>query len=273
MKTPEEHMSSTIESVLQETRVFPPPLEAVSQANISGMEAYRALCAEAERDYDGFWKRLAREEILWRKPFTRGLDDANAPFYKWFEDGELNASYNCLDRHLKTQPEKTAIIFEADDGKLTRISYRDLHARVCAMANGLRSRGIGKSDRVLIYLPMSIEAVVAMQACARIGAVHSVVFGGFSAKSIQERIIDAGAVAVLTADEQIRGGRTIALKAAVDEALAMGGCDSIKQVVVYKRTGGDVQWDSKRDVWLHALAEGQPRTCEPEWVDAEHPLF
>src|SRR5688500_8363518 len=264
---------STIESVLHGTRVFPPRPEVVKAANISGMDAYRALCAEAERDFDGYWTRLAREHLLWHKPFTRGVDESNAPFYKWFEDGQLNASYNCLDKHLKTQPDKTAIIFEADDGKVLRISYKDLHARVCETANGLKSLGIGKSDRVIIYMPMSIEAVVAMQACARIGAVHSVVFGGFSAKGIQERIIDAGAVAVLTADEQIRGGRTIALKAAVDEALAMGGCDSIKQVVVYKRTGGDVQWDSKRDVWLHALAEGQPRTCEPEWVDAEHPLF
>ena len=234
-------MSSTIESVLQETRVFPPAPDLVKQANISGMEQYRALCAEAERDYDGFWKRLAREEILWHKPFTKGLDDSNAPFYKWFEDGQLNASYNSLDRHLETQPDKTAIIFEADDGKVTRISYKALHARVCAMANGLKSRGIRKGERVIIYLPMSIEAVVAMQACARIGAVHSVVFGGFSAKSIQERIIDAGAVAVITADEQMRGGRTIQLKAAVDDALAMGGCESIKDVIVYQRTGGEVK--------------------------------
>src|SRR5688572_17095731 len=252
----ESRMSTGIESVLHETRVFPPAPEFVQQANISGMDAYRKLCAEAERDFEGFWARLAREELLWHKPFTRVLDESNAPFFKWFEDGELNASYNCLDRHLKTQPDKTAIIFEADDGKVTRISYKELHRRVCMMANGLKSLGIHQSERVLIYLPMSIEAVVAMQACARIGAVHSVVFGGFSAKSIHERIIDAGAVAVLTADEQMRGGRTIPLKAAVDEALTIGGCESIKRVVVYKRTGGEVKWDAKRDIWLHELLKG-----------------
>ena len=264
---------STIESVLQENRVFPPRPEFVQQANISGMDAYRKLCAEAERDFAGYWSRLAREELLWRKPFTKVLDESNAPFFKWFEDGELNASYNCLDRHLKTQPDKKAIIFEADDGKVTTITYKELHRRVCMMANGLKSRGIRKSDRVVIYMPMSIEVVVAMQACARIGAIHSVVFGGFSAKSIHERILDAGAVGVITADEQMRGGRAIALKAAVDEALGMGGCDSIKTVVVYKRTGAEVAWDAKRDVWLHDLVKGQPETCEPEWVSAEHPLF
>ena len=264
---------STIESVLQENRVFPPPAEFARQANIPGMDAYRKLCAEAERDFSGFWARLAREELLWHRPFERVLNESKAPFFKWFEDGELNASYNCLDRHLKTQPDKTAIVFEADDGKVSRITYRDLHRRVCTTANGLRSLGIRKGDRVIIYMPMSIEVVVAMQACARIGAVHSVVFGGFSAKSLQERIIDAGAIAVITADEQMRGGRAIALKAAVDEALAMGGCETIRKVVVYKRTAGQVAWDGQRDIWLDDLLKGQPDTCEPEWVGAEHPLF
>ena len=266
-------MSSSIESVLQENRVFPPRPEFVQQANISGMDAYRALCAEAERDFEGFWSRLAREEMLWHKPYTKVLNESEAPFFKWFEDGQLNASYNCLDRHLKTQPDKVAIVFEADDGKVTRITYAELHRRVCRMANGLKSRGIAKGDRVIIYMPMSIEAVVAMQACARIGAIHSVVFGGFSAKSIHERILDAGAVAVLTADEQMRGGRTIALKAAVDEALDMGGCESIKTVVVYKRTGGKIAWDAQRDISTDDLTKDQADTCEPEWVGAEHPLF
>ena len=266
-------MSSTIESVLHENRVFPPPAELVQKANISGMDAYRALCAEAERDASAFWGRLARSELLWHKPFTKVLDESNAPFFKWFEDGTLNASYNCLDRHLETQPDKTAIIFESDDGTLTRVTYKELHRRVCMFANGLKSLGIHKGDRVIVYMPMSIEVVVAMQACARIGAIHSVVFGGFSAKSLNERIIDAGAVAVLTADEQMRGGRTIALKAAVDEAIEMGGCDSVRKVVVYKRTGGTVKWDDARDLWLDNLVTGQPETCEPEWVSAEHPLF
>jgi len=265
--------SSNIESVLHEKRVFPPRAELVAQANISGMESWRALCAEAERDYEGFWTRLAREELLWKKPFTKGLDESNPPFFKWFEDGTLNASYNCLDRHLETQPEKTAIIFEADDGEITRINYKDLHARTCRMANGLKSLGIAKGDRVIIYMPMSIEVVAAMLACARIGAIHSVVFGGFSAKSLQERIIDAGAVAVLTADEQMRGGRSIALKSAVDEGIELGGCESIRKVVVYKRTGAAVKWNADRDVWLHDLVRDQPATCEPEWVSAEHPLF
>jgi acetyl-CoA synthetase len=266
-------MSSTIESVLQENRIFPPSDAFARQANIPSMDAYRKLCEEAERDYTGFWARLAREHLLWKEAFTRTLDDSNPPFFKWFEDGKLNASYNCLDRHLSTQPEKTAIVFEADDGQVTRINYRDLHRRVCAMANGLKSLGISKGDRVIVYMPMSIEVVVAMQACARIGAIHSVVFGGFSAKALNERIIDAGAVAVLTADEQMRGGRAIALKAAVDEAIALGGTDTLKHVVVYKRTGGQVKWDASRDRWLHDLLAGQAEKCEPEWVSAEHPLF
>src|SRR5690242_226123 len=196
---------STIESVLTENRSFPPPASFAANANVSGMPAYQALCDEAAHDFEGFWARQARTNLLWHKPFTRTLDESNAPFFKWFPDGELNASYNCLDRHLETQPDKTAIIFEADDGKVTRITYRELHRKVCMLANGLKSRGIRKGDRVIIYMPMSVEVVVAMQACARIGAIHSVVFGGFSAKSIHERIIDAGAVAVITADEQMRG--------------------------------------------------------------------
>src|SRR4029079_11756365 len=168
------------------------------------------------------------------------LDDSKAPFFRWFYDGQLNASYNCLDRHLATQPDKTAIIFEADDGKVTKITYQALYKEVCKFANALRSRGIKKGERVLIYMPMSIQAVVAMQACARIGATPSVVFGGFSAKSVQERIVDAGAVALITADGQFRGGREIPLKPVVDEALAMGDCEGIKTVFVYKRTGSNI---------------------------------
>src|SRR5712672_2399525 len=155
-------MASTgsIESVLQEKRVFPPSPEFVKQANISGMDAYRKLCAEAEKDFEGFWARLARETLAWSKPFSKILDESKAPFYRWFYDGELNASYNCLDRHLKTQPDKVAIIFEADDGKVTQITYHELYRRVCMMANGLKSLNISKGDRVIIYMPMSIEVVV-----------------------------------------------------------------------------------------------------------------
>jgi acetyl-CoA synthetase len=258
---------------MHENRVFNPSNEFVKQANVSGMAAYQAMCDAAAKDYAGFWANLARETVLWHKPFTKTLDESKAPFYKWFEDGELNVSYNCLDKHLKTQPEKIAIIFEADDGSVTKVTYRELHGRVCQFANGLKSRGIKKSDRVIIYMPMSVEAVVAMQACARIGAIHSVVFGGFSSKSLHERITDAQAVAVITADGQFRGGKALALKPAVDEALTLGGCEAVHTVVVYRRTGEAVKWDDKTNVWWHDLFNSQSSACEPEWVGAEHPLF
>jgi acetyl-CoA synthetase len=266
-------MSAQIESVLNETRVFPPSAAFVRQANVPGMAAYQALCNEAERDFEGFWGRLGKDNLLWHKAFTKVLDESNAPFFKWFHDGELNASYNCLDRHLKTQPDKIAIIFEADDGKVTRVSYKELYHKVCQLANALKAHGIRKGDRVLIYMPMSIEVVVAMQACARIGATHSVVFGGFSAKSLQERIVDAGATEVITADGQYRGGKEIALKPAVDEAIAMGGCDKVRNVIVYKRTGTAVNMQAPRDKWWHDVIHGQAEDCEPTWVNAEHPLF
>lgn len=264
---------STIESVLNETRIFPPSDEFSSQANVSSFQAYQALCAEAEQDYQHFWAKRAKERILWHKPFTQILDDRNAPFYKWFADGELNVSYNCLDRHLATQADKTAIIFESDDGEVIRSTYRDLHQRVCQLANALKARNIKKGDRVVIYMPMRIEAVVAMQACARIGAIHSVVFGGFSAKSLHERIHDAGAVAIITADEQVRGGKHHPLKATVDEAMRMNDITSVQLIVVYQRTGGDIPFNPPRDVWWHEITRNAGSECEPEWVDAEHPLF
>jgi acetyl-CoA synthetase len=246
----------------------------VSNAAVSGMDAYKALCAEAERDYEGYWARLAREHVTWQTPFTRTLNEDNRPFFKWFEDGKLNVSYNCLDRNIEAGlGDKTAIIFEADDGTVTRVSYSDLLLRVSRLANALRSKGVKKGDRVVIYLPMSIEGIVAMQACARIGATHSVVFGGFSAQSLRDRISDAGAVMLITADEQCRGGKNIPLKPIVDEAFGMGGCESCKTVIVYKRTGGACNMVAGRDVWLHEALEGQADTCEPEWVEAEHPLF
>ena len=263
-----------IETIKQETRIFNPPAGFASTATISGMDAYNALCTEAAHDYDGFWSRLARETLVWQKPFTKALDESQAPFYKWFEDGQLNVSYNCLDVNLTNgNADKTAIIFEADDGAVTKLTYTELHARVCQFANGLKSLGVKKSDRVVLYMPMSVEGVVAMQACARIGATHSVVFGGFSAKSLQERIIDAGAVAVITADQQVRGGKHLPLKAIVDEALALGGCDAVKNVIIYKRTGGAINLLEGRDLWMHALSDAQSTACEPEWVSAEHPLF
>jgi acetyl-CoA synthetase len=254
--------------------VFTPPAAFVQQATISGMAAYHAMCDEAQQDYEGYWAGLARTHLAWKKPFTKILNEDTAPFYKWFEDGLLNVSFNCLDRHLENgNAEKAAIIFEADDGQVSQITFRALHEKVCQIANGLISLGITTGDRVILYMSMSIEAVAVMQACARIGATHSVVFGGFSAKALHERIVDAGAVAVITADQQLRGGKRLPLKSIVDEALALGGCSRVGKVVVYQRTGGDVCMVAGRDIWLHDLVAGQARVCEPVWVSAEHPLF
>jgi acetyl-CoA synthetase len=258
-----------------ELKLYPPPESFVSRAHVSGMAAYQKLVAEAEADYEGFWARQARELVSWKTPFTKVLNDSEAPFFKWFEDGTLNVSYNCLDRNVENgKGDKVAIRFEADDGKVTTATYSELLAKTCQMANALRKMGVNKGDRVVIYMPMSIEGVVAMQACARIGATHSVVFGGFSAQSLRDRIEDAGAVMVITADEQVRGGKSLPLKSIVDEALNLGGCDTIKNVIVYRRTGSaSVAFSAPRDVWLHEALQGQSTACEPEWVGAEHPLF
>src|SRR3954465_3085415 len=265
-------MSNNIESVLIENRVFPPSDSTVKRARISGMAAYNALCDEANRDFEGFWARLARENVAWTKPFTKTLDGSKAPFYKWFDDGELNASANCLDKHVGTPTEnKTAIIFESDDGKVSRITYKELLARVSQFANALKAQGIRKGDRVVIYMPMGVEGVVAMQACARIGATHSVVFGGFSAKSLQERIIDAGASAVVTANYQMRGGKELGLKSIVDEALDMGGCDTLKTVRVSMRTPPACNMVAGRDKTFDEVLKGQSTECKPEPVNAEHP--
>ncbi len=266
--------ASAIESVLVENRVFPPTEATVKSARISGMEGYNALCAAAEKDFEGFWAELARDNVQWSKPFTRTLDESNAPFYQWFDDGELNASANCLDKHMGTPTEnKTAIIFEADGGEVVKITYKELLARVSQFANALTAHGIQKGDRVLVYMPMTVEGVIAMQACARIGATHSVVFGGFSAKALQERIIDAGAVAVITANFQMRGGKELPLKAIVDEGLAMGGCETIKNVFVYERTPTACNMVAGRDKTFAQALAGQSTTCVPVAVGAEHPLF
>ncbi|MDO8717518.1 MAG: acetate--CoA ligase [Polaromonas sp.] len=266
--------NSAIQSTLVENRVFPPSDAMVKAARISGMDGYYALCAEAEKDFEGFWARLARENLVWNKPFTQTLDESNAPFYQWFADGEINASANCLDKHMGTPVEnKTAVIFEADDGTVTKTTYKELLARVSQFANALKAEGIQKGDRVLIYMPMTLEGVIAMQACARIGATHSVVFGGFSAKALQERIIDAGAVAVITTNYQMRGGKELPLKAIVDEGLAMGGCDTIRSVLVYQRTATACNMVAGRDKTFDEALAGQSTECAPVPVGAEHPLF
>lgn len=267
---------STIESVLVEKRVFPPSAQFQQQANVPGMEAYRELCAQAEHDYEGFWGGLARENLSWHKPFTQVLDESRPPFYRWFHDGEMNVSYNCIDRHLPLLSNKLALIFESDNGTVRRVTYAELARLVGQFANGLKSLGVHKGDRVVIYMPMSIEVVVAMQACARIGAIHSVVFGGFSSKSLNERIIDAGAKIVITANAGVRGGKIVPLKNTTDEAIAMGGCESVESVIVYQRVeeqDAPIQWQKGRDLWWHDLVARKADYCEPTYVEADHPLF
>ena len=263
--------SNEIDSVLTEDRLFEPGTDFTSKARIKPADM-DDLYQKATDDYTGFWADLANDLIDWKKPFTTVLDDSKAPFYKWFTDGEMNVSWNCIDKHLASNANKTAIIFEGEQGDTRHISYQQLHDDVCQFANGLKARGISKGDRVIIYMPMTPEAVIAMQACARIGAIHSVVFGGFSADSLRDRIEDASAAMLITADGGHRGGKIVELKSAADKALS-SGCDSIKDVVVLQRTGHDIDMQEGRDHWWHDIIEGQDTNCEPEWVDAEHPLF
>src|SRR5258707_6726006 len=260
-----------IQSVLQEDRVFPPSAEFRKDAALQETEL-QAMYAKAEHDYVGFWADLARAEIEWRRPFTVSLDDSRAPNYRWFADGQLNVSYNCLDVHLRERGEKSAILAEGEPGGVRRVTYAELHREVCRFANALKDLSVVRGDRVVIYMPLIPEAVIAMQACARIGAVHSVVFGGFSANAVKDRIEDAGAKLVITTDGGWRGGHAVELKAAVDKALSEG-CESVEKVVVYRRTGTPCDMHPVRDVWWHDAISGKSLDCEPEWVDAEHPLF
>jgi acetyl-CoA synthetase len=260
-----------IQSTLHEERTFPPSDEFTSSATLS-TDKLNELYALAEKDHKLFWSQQAKQEIDWHQSFNTIVDGSNAPFYRWFPDGQLNISYNCLDRHLAERGDKTAIIFEGEPGDTQHISYRELHQRVCIFANALKSQGIQKGDRVIIYMPMLAEAVIAMQACARIGAIHSVVFGGFSAESLKDRIEDTGAKLVITADGGHRGGKIIELKATTDDALNKG-CTSVETVIVFKRTGHNINMTSGRDIWWSDAEANQQAHCDPEWVNADHPLF
>jgi acetyl-CoA synthetase len=262
---------SNIESVLHEARRFPPRATFTAAARIKSAD-FAALNAEAARDNVAYWGRLAREQLRWHVPFTTILDDSKAPNYRWFTNGELNASFNCLDVHRARRGDKPAIVFEGEKGDRRTLTYRELTAEVCQFANALKALGVWPGDRVVIYLPMVPEAVIAMQACARIGATHSVVFGGFSAHSLRDRIIDAGAKMVITADGGFRGGKPVELKKAVDDALA-GNAHTVEKVVVLERTGEAVPMTSGRDIWWSDAVKGHDTECEPAWVNAEHPLF
>jgi acetyl-CoA synthetase len=261
----------SIESALAENRSFPPPSSFAASAHPNGGELQQ-LYADAERDPEQFWADQARQHLQWQRPFTQVLDSSQAPNYRWFHDGRLNASFNCLDVHLATRRDHTALIFEAESGEVRRMTYGQLHAEVCRLGNALRGMGVQQGDRVVIYMPLVPEAIVAMQACARIGAIHSVVFGGFSALSLRDRIEDAEARFVITADGGYRGGKVVELKAATDKALSEGAA-SIAKVIVLRHTGLPVPMQSGRDLWWHDALVGQTEQCEPAWVDAEHPLF
>jgi acetyl-CoA synthetase len=253
------------------------PLDAAFAAKARiDKPTYERLYAESVRDPEEFWRRIGKR-LDWITPYSKVKDvsfDAANLHIRWFHDGVLNVSANCLDRHLGKHGDKTAIIWEGDDpGASRRISYRELHADVCRAANLLRNLGVGKGDRVCIYLPMIPEAAIAMLACTRIGAVHSVVFGGFSPDSLAGRIADSTCRLVITADEGARGGKKIPLKANVDEALTRPGTNSVETVIVVKHSGGAIAMQPPRDRWWHALIEGQPAECAPEPMNAEDPLF
>ncbi|MCX8140641.1 MAG: acetate--CoA ligase [Thermogemmata sp.] len=261
--------AATIESVLKETRLFPPPEEFVRQARINPQE-YQRLHEWAERDPDGFWAEQAK--ILdWFAPWTQVLDWSNAPHARWFVGGKLNASYNCLDRHLANRGDKIALLWEGEPGDSQAWTYRQLHAEVCRLANVLKKLGIRTGDRVTIYMPLVPEAVAAMLACARIGATHSVVFGGFSAEAVADRNNDAGSKLIITADGGWRRGKIVPLKDNVDIALSKS--PTVKTCLVLRRTGQPVQMVPGRDFWWHELMADASPDCPPEVLDSEHPLF
>ena len=257
---------------MSEEKIYPVPEAFAARAHIDAA-LYEKMYKQSVDDPEGFWAEQAEKFVSWYKPWDKVLEwNYNEGEISWFEGAELNVCYNCVDRHLESRGDQVAIIWEGDDPNEDRkISYRELHGEVCRFANVLKARGVKKGDRVCIYLPMIPEAAYAMLACARIGAVHSVVFGGFSPESIKDRILDSDCRVVITADEGVRGGKAVPLKSNTDKALE--SCPNVHSVVVVRRTGGDVQWHAQRDVWLHEIAATVDSDCEPERMNAEDPLF
>ncbi len=266
--------SVTIESVLQEQRVFEPSKEASKRATISSMDAYQKMADAAKAQPEKFWENAALKELHWFEPFKSVLDWSNPPFARWFEGGKTNISYNCLDRHLESpKAEKDALIWEGEPGDVKRYTYRELHKEVCKAANALKAIGIGKGDLVALYMPMVPEAAIAMLACARIGAPHSVVFGGFSAEALRDRLRDGEAKAVITADGGFRKDKAVSLKPAVDSALENGACPSVDSVIVVQRTKQEVSMCPDRDQWWHEIVPNQSDDCPAEKMESEDRLF
>ncbi len=266
--------SNTIESILQEQRVFPPSNDLASQSRIGSLSVYKRMVEEASNDPERFWGDFARSELQWIKPFDSVLDWSNPPFARWFDGGKINISSNCLDRHLHgSRAEKLALIWEGEPGDTKSFTYKQLHKEVCRTANALKALGISKGDLVALYMPMVPEAAIAMLACARIGAPHSVVFGGFSSEALRDRLIDGEAKAVITADGSFRKDKTVLLKPAVDAALADGACPSVESVLVVRRVNESVQMNSGRDFWWHELVDSQDEECQPEPMESEDRLF
>src|SRR5215471_457398 len=265
----EEQTMTDIESVLKEGRLFAPPANFSAHAHVKNTAEYEALYRRSMDDPEGFWAEVARQ-LDWARPFTRVLD-WKPPYARWFEDGQLNVSYNCLDRHLAKRGDQLALRWEGEPGETRDLTYRELHAEVCRFANALKSLGVKKGDRVAIYLPMIPEAAIAMLACTRIGAPHSVVFGGFSAEALRDRCIDAGVSVIITADGGYRRGKVVALKEAADRAAAEA--PSVKHLVVVQRAKNPVDMKAGRDVFWHDLVATQKADCPAEPLDSEHPLF
>jgi len=255
-------------------KVYEIPADVMKRAFIDDVK-YREMYERSVKDPDGFWAEQAREFVTWFKPWTKVSDwsfDAKNLHIKWFEGAKLNVSYNCLDRHLEKRGNQVAILWEGDDPREDRkLTYRELYEEVCKFANVLKSRGVKKGDRVCIYMPMIPEIAVAMLACARIGAVHSVVFGGFSPQSLKDRILDSDCRVVITADEGVRGGRKVPLKHNTDEALAQ--CPNVHTVIVVRHTGADVPWKNGRDIVCQEALARASADCPAEEMDAEDPLF